>query len=148
MEGTGSHCGQSVEEDSCMQCGLCCRVFGCNVSPTPENIHSWIVGGRGEILRYFSACRSDGTWVSCEDLDPRDTGGIVAVEMRDPETGSFLPVCPFLRRTGKSRYTCAIHEEKPDMCRNYMPWIFGETYFPRCRALAKREEETAWSRIR
>jgi len=135
------------EEDLCLQCGLCCRVFGVGISPTPENLYSWVAERRLEILRHFSACRTDGTWVPCTELDALEIGGIARVEMRDPETGGYPAVCPFLRRVGKSRYACAIQAEKPEMCRNYMPWVFGETYFPRCRALAKREGESAWSRI-
>lgn len=147
MAGTPGTGEDHEDEDSCMQCGLCCRVFGNGISPTPENIYSWIVDGRTEILRHFRACRADGTWIRCTELDAPGTGSITAVEMRDPETGEYPTVCPFLRRVGKTRYTCSIHADKPDMCRNYMPWVFGETYFPRCRALEKEGEVSPWSRI-
>ncbi|MDH7510649.1 MAG: YkgJ family cysteine cluster protein [Methanolinea sp.] len=136
------------QEESCSQCGLCCKVFGDRIYPTHENLYTWISSGRKEILRHFSACRADGKWTRCTELTPDEIGGIRAIEMRDPETGEYPPVCPFLRRVGKARYTCSIHAEKPDMCRSYMPWVFGETYFPRCRALEKKEGESQWSRIR
>jgi len=99
------------EEDLCLQCGLCCRVFGVGISPTPENLYSWVAERRLEILRHFSACRTDGTWVPCTELDALEIGGIARVEMRDPETGGYPAVCPFLRRVGKSRYACAIQAE-------------------------------------
>ncbi|MCQ8894660.1 MAG: YkgJ family cysteine cluster protein [Methanolinea sp.] len=130
------------QEDLCLQCGLCCKVFGDRIYPTHENLYAWISNGRREILRHFSACRADGKWIQCTDLSPDEIGGISAIEMRDPETGEYPAVCPFLRRTGKTRYICSIHSEKPDMCRSYMPWIWGETYFSRCRALEKMEQRS------
>ena len=60
--------------------------------------------------------------------------------------GGYLPVCPFLKRVAKNRYLCGIHAVKPEMCRNYQPWIWGETYFNRCKALKKREEYL-WAHI-
>jgi Fe-S-cluster containining protein len=147
MVGTSINGEGDGDEESCMQCGLCCKVFGDRISPTPENVYSWIVGGRTEILRHFRARRADGTCIPCTELDTPGIGSVTAIEMRDPETGEYPPVCPFLRRVGKARYTCSIHAEKPDMCRNYMPWVFGETYFPRCRALEKKGRGSPWSRI-
>ncbi len=66
-----------------------------------------------------------------------DLGSLVTVELRDPETGDLPVACPFLRRTGRRRYICSIHTTKPEMCTNYQPWLFGETYFKRCPALEK-----------
>ncbi len=112
------------------------------------NLYAWLRDGRTDILRYFSACMADGARYNCADLHPGDLESVSSIELRNPDTGGYLPVCPFLNRTGKTRYRCAIHTVKPDMCCNYMPWVFGETYFPRCRALVNRERATPWQGIR
>jgi len=135
------------EDDECVQCGLCCKIFGDRISPTPENLYAWMRDGRDDALRYFAACLENGKWVRCTELAPEDLGNVHCIEMRDPVTGGYLPVCPFLRRVSKNRYLCGIHTIKPDMCRNYQPWIWGETYFNRCRALKRREEESLWARF-
>ncbi|QQR71938.1 MAG: YkgJ family cysteine cluster protein [Methanolinea sp.] len=113
------------------------------MSPTTMNLYSWMEQGRKDILVYFSALLQNGVRVNGADLENGDLGEIVTVELRDPKTGGYLPVCPFLRRIGKTKYTCSIHTVKPDMCCNYMPWIYGETYFPRCPAL--KEKRSRWS---
>ncbi|MDD1706680.1 MAG: YkgJ family cysteine cluster protein [Methanoregulaceae archaeon] len=135
------------EPDLCEQCGLCCKVFGDKITPTVMNLYTWLEAGRTDILRYFSVWMDDGTRYNCTDLQPADLGSICAIELRDPDKGTYLPVCPFLHRIGKTRYKCVIHNIKPDMCGNYMPWIFGETYFPRCKALVCREQASPWQGI-
>lgn len=125
------------EDSGCEQCGLCCRVFGDKITPTVANIYSWMENGQHDILRFFQACLADGSWVRCDRLFPDDLSEVVLAEIRDPDTGGYLPVCPFLRRVGKHRYLCSIHDAKPEMCRNYEPWIWGETFFPKCRVLEK-----------
>jgi len=135
------------QTDQCRQCGLCCKVFGDRITPTVMNLFTWLEDGRSDILRYFSAWLEDGTRYNCADLHPSDLGFVVKIELRDPDTGGYLPVCPFLQRIEKTRYKCAIHTIKPEMCCNYMPWIFGETYFPRCRALVCREQASPWKGI-
>jgi Fe-S-cluster containining protein len=127
----------------CQQCGLCCKVFGDRITPTTMNVYSWMEQGRTDILVYFSAVLRSGARVNGADLAPGDLGEVVTIELRDPETGGYLPVCPFLRRTGKTRYICSIHTVKPDMCCNYMPWVYGETYFPRCPA--QKGKKSRWS---
>ncbi|NYT07514.1 MAG: YkgJ family cysteine cluster protein [Methanomicrobiales archaeon] len=131
--------------DECGQCGLCCKVFGDRITPTVMNLYSWHEQGRKDILCHFSACLENGTRINAADLEPGQMGDIVVVELRDPVTGALPPVCPFLRRVERTRYICSIHAVKPDMCCNYMPWIYGETYFPRCSVLRDREKRSPWS---
>jgi len=135
------------EEDPCEQCGLCCRIFGNTITPTHTNLYSWIEQGRTDILRHFSAFLEDGNRVNCSDLRPEDLGSVIRVEMLEPDSGTYPTVCPFLRRVTKNRYLCGIHAVKPEMCRNYQPWIWGETYFGRCRALKTRENHYTWRHI-
>ncbi|OPX66615.1 MAG: hypothetical protein A4E37_01836 [Methanoregulaceae archaeon PtaB.Bin056] len=145
-EDTESDPGSEFDEaNDCLKCGLCCKIFGDRITPAPENLFSWMENGRGDILRFFMACLDDGRWVWCTELSPQDISEIRAVEMRDPSTGGYLPVCPFLRRIAKNRYICGVHAQKPEMCRNYQPWVWGETHFNRCPAL-KRKEESRWRR--
>ena len=136
--------GQEVSDEPCEQCGLCCKIFGDSITPTAENLFGWIERGRHDILRYFSACKSDGTWVNCSDIRPEDLDNLVVVEMRDPVTYDYLSACPFLQRRGKKRYICGIHDIKPDMCGTYQPWIWGETFFNKCRALKKLNGKSRW----
>jgi len=127
------------EEEPCEQCGLCCRIFGPGITPTVANVYIWMEQGRTDILRWFVAFMEKSTMVKCTDLIPENLGNIVSVEMRNPDTGEYVTVCPFLRRVTKERYLCGIHQVKPDMCCTYQPWIWGETFFNRCRALGKTE---------
>jgi Fe-S-cluster containining protein len=100
--------------DECLQCGLCCKIFGDRIQPTLENLFSWMEDGREDILSFFMACLEDGRWVRCTEIAPGDLSGIHAVELRDPATGGYLPVCPFLKRVAKNRYLCGIHAVKPE----------------------------------
>jgi Fe-S-cluster containining protein len=127
----------TAQDDPCEQCGLCCRIFGPGIAPTIANVYTWMEQERTDILRWFVAFREDTTQVRCTDLVAEDLGNIVTFEMRNPDTGGYVTVCPFLRHVTKGRYLCGIHPVKPDMCCTYQPWIWGETYFNRCKALGK-----------
>jgi Fe-S-cluster containining protein len=125
------------EEEPCEQCGVCCRIFGPGIAPTVQNVYLWMEQGRTDILCWFVANREKSTPVPCTELKAEDLGSIVSFEMRHADTGEYVTVCPFLRRVAKERYLCGIHPVKPDMCCTYQPWIWGETYFNRCRGLEK-----------
>ncbi|NYT16463.1 MAG: YkgJ family cysteine cluster protein [Methanomicrobiales archaeon] len=137
--------GETSEE--CEQCGLCCKVFGDRITATVMNLYSWMEDGRTDILRHFSAGMANGTRINGADLAPEDLGDVMTIELRDPERGGYQAGCPFLRRVERTRYICSIHTVKPDMCCNYMPWVYGETYFPRCRALGIRKKKSSWPRL-
>jgi Fe-S-cluster containining protein len=122
-------------DEGCFQCGLCCKVFGDRITPTVMNLYTWMESKRTDILKFFSVCIGKGRYASASDISPEDLSDILSIELRDPETGEYLPCCPFLRRASKNRYFCSIHTTKPDMCCNYMPWAWGETYFPQCKSL-------------
>ena len=133
-----------TDDEPCEQCGLCCRIFGPGITPTVSNVYTWIEQDRTDILRWFMAFMDNGSPVSCTSLKPEDLGNVVSVEMRHPDSGDYVTVCPFLRRVEKNRYLCGIHLVKPDMCCNYQPWIWGETFFNRCRALKKIDRKCRW----
>ena len=124
------------DDEPCRQCGLCCRIFGPGIAPTIENVYIWMEQGRTDVLRWFVAFIENGhAPIPCSDLKTGDLGSVIVFEMRDPETGRYVTVCPFLRRVTKDRYLCGIHMVKPEMCWNYQPWIWGETYFNQCKGL-------------
>ncbi|OPY39304.1 MAG: hypothetical protein A4E35_00075 [Methanoregula sp. PtaU1.Bin051] len=131
-----------TDDEPCEQCGLCCRIFGPGITPTISNVYIWMERGRTDILRWFLAFREDGEPLSCADLGPEDLCSVVTFEMRHPQTGDYVTVCPFLRRVAKQRYLCGIHDVKPEMCWNYQPWIWGETYFNRCPALRAQQKRS------
>ncbi|HVP93710.1 MAG TPA: YkgJ family cysteine cluster protein [Methanoregulaceae archaeon] len=130
----------------CAQCGICCKVFGDSISPTIENVYHWIEHDRADILEHFSACKNDGSWTKCSELEMGELSDVISIELRDPETGGYESRCPFLKRASRERYICSIHLSKPDMCNNYKPWIWGETYFRRCRTLTRLDQTTFWNR--
>ena len=87
------------------------------IAPTPANVYVWMEQGRTDILRWFVAFLENGsTPVRCTDLRPCDLGNVVVFEMRNPDTGDYVTVCPFLVRVAKERYLCGIHPVKPEMC--------------------------------
>jgi len=122
-------------DEGCIQCGLCCKVFGDRITPTVENLYTWMENKRTDILKFFSLCVGEGRYINAATISPENLADVISIELRDPEDRSYLACCPFLRRSGKNRYLCSIHTAKPDMCCNYMPWIWGETYFPMCKSL-------------
>ncbi|MFA4860929.1 YkgJ family cysteine cluster protein [Methanoregula sp.] len=134
----------ALEDEPCEQCGLCCRILGPGIAPTVPNVYVWMEQGRTDILRWYVAFMEKGDPIKCIDLRADDLGDVVSFEMRHPETGEFVTVCPFLRRVAKTRYLCGIHFVKPDMCWNYQPWVWGETYFNRCLALKKIDRKCRW----
>lgn len=126
------------EDEPCEQCGLCCRIFGPGIAPTAANVFLWMEEGRTDILRWFVAFVEGRPPIKCTDLAAANLADVVFFEMRDPETGGYVTVCPFLRRVSREQYLCGIHAVKPEMCGNYQPWVWGETYFNKCRSLKKR----------
>ena len=124
-----------IEDEPCQQCGICCRIFGPGIAPTPANVYIWIEQGRADILRWFVAFMEKGAPVKCIDLKPDELSNVISFEFRNPETGEYITVCPFLRRVSKERYLCGIHAVKPEMCCTYQPWVWGETYFTKCKSL-------------
>jgi hypothetical protein len=133
-----------TDDEPCEQCGLCCRIFGPAIAPNAANVYVWIEQDRSDILEWFVAFMENGNCVNCRDISAEDLGNVVSFEMRNPKSGEYVTVCPFLRRVAKTRYLCGIHTTKPEMCCNYQPWVWGETYFNRCPAQKKAEGKCRW----
>ena len=93
-----------TEDEPCEQCGLCSRIFGPGIAPTSANVYVWMEQERTDILRWFVAFLENGsTPVNCTNLKPEDLGGVVVFEMRNPDTGDYVTVCPFLVRVAKEQ---------------------------------------------
>ena len=48
------------EDEPCEQCGLCSRIFGPGIAPTPANVYIWMEQERIDILRWFVAFMEQG----------------------------------------------------------------------------------------
>ena len=93
--------------DDCEQCGLCCRIFGNSITPTVMNLYSWIEQGRKGYPPAFFCGKRGRQPGELRRSFPEDLGSVVLVEMRDPRTGGYPTVCPFLQRIQK-RNTSAV----------------------------------------
>lgn len=88
----------------CLGCGRCCESFGGHLEASRADLARWRSLGRDDLLRRVSAI--GWLWI-------------------DPATGKLEPSCPFLLRTGPDSAICAIHEVKPDICRDYPTLAHG-----------------------
>lgn len=87
---------------SCKRCGKCClAVF---IPVTDEDMERWRCEGKKEIVRAME--HSKATWA----------GDIII----SSEDGKIMFTCPFLRWEGR-HYTCTIYEDRPRVCREYIP---------------------------
>ena len=95
---------------ACSSCGKCCIVQGSGFTMLPEDYRRWKSQRRGDILLYIWLC---GVPSECEiTLD-------VWIDWIDPRTGEILKHCPFLRKVGRAKYTCTIHDTKPCICERF-----------------------------
>jgi len=90
--------GQPREPRGCPDCGLCCASFGGYLRASPADLVGWIDLGRSDLLARVN--HLGWIWI-------------------DPQTGWAFPQCPYLDRRDDGTTCCAIHETKPDMCRDY-----------------------------
>lgn len=88
----------------CRSCGRCCEAFGGHLQASRADLERWRRLGREDLLRRVSPI--GWIWI-------------------DPATGALEPSCPFLERTGPTTARCAIHEIKPDICRDYPTLAHG-----------------------
>lgn len=88
----------------CLQCGRCCESFGGHLHASRADLERWRELGREDLLRRVTAI--GWLWL-------------------DPETGEMEERCPFLERTGPDTARCAIHDVKPDICRDYPTLAHG-----------------------
>jgi len=96
---------KEVQSHGCLSCGDCCASFGGHLHVSRCDLERWRREGREDLLRMVN--HLGWIWV-------------------DPDTGRRLEDCPFLTRTGPQTRICAIHETKPDICRDYPTLAHGK----------------------
>lgn len=93
--------------ENCTRCGKCCTnaSYMLSLFATADDVARWRREGRDDILRYAAV------------LGPRGSADLWI----DPASGKELPRCPFLKRprAGGGKYSCSIHQTRPDVCRGY-----------------------------
>jgi Fe-S-cluster containining protein len=109
------HPGQPGRQRGCRACGYCCELFGGYLHASTADLERWRQLGREDLLALVGP--SDWIWI-------------------DPQNGRRGAPCPFLQRTESQEARCAIHEVKPDMCRDYPTMDHGRhcvrgIYIPR-----------------
>jgi len=92
-----------VPKLACMRCGKCC--YAVHVFTAGEDdMERWRKQGKTDIVRVM------------ERYMPVWAGDIIVSSL----DGKILTTCPFLRNDEKY-YTCTIYEDRPNVCRNYLP---------------------------
>lgn len=101
----------------CNQCGKCCiKYSNGGLSVTADEIKSWDIF-RPDIYNYIS---NGKIWM-------------------DPETGSQLERCPWLRKDPKQNiFTCDIYYDRPDDCK-YYPVSIEQMIKDECDMLEERD---------
>ena len=97
----------AMETFSCVRCGHCCSQVGYPKEAAAEDVLLWRAAGREDIL----------SWVGMPTGSREDRAHRIWIE---PHTRRPAAVCPWLIQVrGSHLYRCAIHEEKPEICRLY-----------------------------
>lgn len=99
METIDSH---ETTDVSCTRCGKCClSVF---IPVTDEDMERWKREGKEDLIHAMEHAKV--VWA----------GDIII----SSEDGRILFTCPFLKWEG-TYYTCTIYEDRPRVCREYIP---------------------------
>ena len=96
-----------MEAFSCRQCGQCCTVLDYRNEVTAADVARWREKDCGHILEWVGTTR-------------RKDGSTTYQIWVDPATNRVAVPCPFLKKdAAANRKLCSIHDDKPDICRNY-----------------------------
>lgn len=92
---------------TCKQCGNCClNLDGFSTCASEADVRRWEAAGRVDILEWVDPVNFGYHWEYDIWINPR--------------TEDDVSRCPWLRKVrGENKYTCRIHDVKPDLCRNY-----------------------------
>lgn len=109
--GDGSEAGIWIDTGMaayrCRQCGDCCRRLDYRHQVSRADVDRWRRLGRSDILAWVREDRGDG-------------GEAVYTIWREPNVPRFAAVCPWLENLpGTAKWVCAIHDVKPEICRQY-----------------------------
>jgi Fe-S-cluster containining protein len=93
----------------CRQCGKCCRTLDYETGCDDLDIRRWQEMDRTDIL----------AWVQCKNGAADISAGTYRIWV-DPNTGETARPCPWLIPCpDHDRFVCAIHDIKPEVCREY-----------------------------
>jgi len=104
---SGIRVQMDMESFSCHQCGRCCSQLDYHDGITAEDMKRLKELGREDVLK----------WVGVSKTSAGQTGYRMWLR---PGTNAYAHPCPFLKQgpTNEQRL-CAIHDVKPQICRNY-----------------------------
>ncbi len=110
----------------CLRCGRCCR-YGPSINATKEDLERWVTGDRTDILTFFEAYCTDGTYVNCASFNTdQSLSRVLWTDMINPDTGDYYKDCPFLRPLSDHEWYCSIYKTRPTICIRFRPWEWGE----------------------
>ena len=94
---------------NCKQCGNCCiNIPGAYAhSIDEEDVERWKKNRRNDILK----------WVISIDYEKFTIHDV----WFHPETGDDVSSCPWLEKSDNGKYKCAIHDLRPNYCREWPP---------------------------
>lgn len=95
-----------MEDFACQRCGRCCRELDFKNAGTAADWERFEGLGRKDILARIAPVRRGGRVVACR-------------LWIDPATGRFSDGCPWLVEEAPGRFSCRIHEIRPEICRQY-----------------------------
>lgn len=94
-------------------CGICCRELDVDqMTMMPSDYRRWKRQGRQDILRHAIV------------MTPQGYGDLNL--LFDMEKEKYLRYCQFLKRVGRGKYICTIHDTKPKVCKEFWcEWSYG-----------------------
>lgn len=93
----------------CSRCGKCCTAPVVLITK-PSDYLRWERQGRDDILKYAT-------------VPPLKGYGDLWIDIKGTENSGY---CPFIRQTDEGKFICAIHDTKPEVCREfYCEWAYG-----------------------
>lgn len=106
----------------CRSCGHCCELFGGYLHASSCDIERWRRLGRDDLLAMVNS--TGWIWIH-------------------PDRSTRGERCPFLKRLDSDHAICAIHDIKPDICRDYPSLDHGRHcvrgfYIPRTPSAPKQ----------
>jgi Fe-S-cluster containining protein len=106
----------------CRQCGKCCEKWGWDQKGIPDDLVSWVAGGRRDILVHVLVRFSDGRYCTAAGLVPDDLPRVDRIYYWVDPDGKKRYSCPFFERRQEGKVYCRIHDTKPAVCVGFAPW--------------------------
>ncbi|PWR72105.1 YkgJ family cysteine cluster protein [Methanospirillum lacunae] len=130
----------------CLRCGRCCR-YGPSINANSTDLKRWVIEDRTDILTFFQAYCTDGSYVNCAFFkNPQSLSRVLWTDMINPDTNDYYKDCPFLRPLSENKWYCSIYETRPAICTRFRPWEWGEKgEFFNCPVVERMSREASTS---